>query len=72
MTPDPVDDIPEAEKVRELLAESIRRADLLKQLLKVARRKQSYARASRAPDRASSQHPHAGSASAAEQTNDHS
>jgi len=41
-TPDPVDQIPPPDTVRELLADSIRRSDLLRSLLRVSRRKAAY------------------------------
>jgi hypothetical protein len=40
--PDIVDQIPDPETVSRMLAESIRRADLLRSLLRVARRKAAY------------------------------
>jgi hypothetical protein len=43
---DPVEHIPDPETIRHLLAESVRRADLLRSLLRVALRKAAYYRAS--------------------------
>jgi hypothetical protein len=40
--PDIVDQIPDPETVSRMLAESIRRADLLRSLLRVARRKAAH------------------------------
>ena len=39
---DVIEDIPDPETVDRLLADAIRRADLLRQLLKVSRRKAAY------------------------------
>ena len=39
---DVIEDLPDPETIDRLLAEAIRRADLLRQLLKVSRRKAAY------------------------------
>jgi hypothetical protein len=44
LPPDPIQDIPDPETVRRMLAESVRRSDLLRHLLRLARRKASYER----------------------------
>ena len=41
---DPVESIPPPETVRRMLSDSIRRADLLRALLRVARRKEAHDR----------------------------
>lgn len=43
-TADPIDHIPPPETVRAMLAESIRRSDLLRSLLRVSRRKAAHDR----------------------------
>jgi hypothetical protein len=40
--PDPVEAIPDPDTVRLMLAESVRRTDLLRSLLRVSRRKAAY------------------------------
>lgn len=42
--PDPLDAVPDPETVRSLLADAIRRRDLLRSLLRVAVRKANYPR----------------------------
>jgi hypothetical protein len=40
--PDPVEAIPDPETVRLMLAEAVRRTDLLRSLLRISRRKAAY------------------------------
>ena len=47
---DPVDSIPPPEDVRRLLADALRRSDLLRSLLRVAHRKAAYIRVADSPD----------------------
>jgi hypothetical protein len=49
--PDPLEAIPDPETVRVMLADAIRRRDLLRSLLRVAVRKASYPRPARRPAR---------------------
>ena len=41
-TADPIESIPDPETVNRMLADAVRRSDLLRQLLRLARRKASY------------------------------
>lgn len=41
---DPIDHIPDPDTVRRMLADAVRRSDLLRSLLRVARRKAAYDR----------------------------
>jgi hypothetical protein len=40
--PDPLEQIPDPDTVRRMLADAVRRSDLLRSLLRVARRKAAY------------------------------
>ena len=51
-TADPIESIPDPETLRRQLADSIRRADLLRGLIRVARRKAAYERPADALERA--------------------
>ena len=44
--PDPIDHIPDPDTVRRMIADAVQRSDLLRSLLRVARRKAAYERPS--------------------------